>query len=472
MNNRWLSFILTLVLIIPVACSSTEDTPDNTVDDVPLTIDNVTYQDLPVSLCGMSPYELLDPATVGKVVSHEATPVVDMPGATIQSLLSAGGLELSTTHDAKVYRYRYTTQDRGEEIEATAMIGFPVGENVGTEPLAFVSFAHVTAGFSDICAAGRNFIYQMVVAGMASKGYIVIASDYIGMTSHGDPSTTPHAYQQGEPAAIGAWDALKAGEELIKTLAPELTTTRQTILAGASQGSSSVFFQERFGPYYAPQFEVAGVVGLVPILDLLKSSNLAVDTYQGNSFYNAVMHVSGNQWYGFDSPLSSLLSNIEPYFLADNAHELFYNPEECAYDSELQESLDSIEKIYNPDHVTTIQTSGTESIEHWNCMTRENSIIYSSVPKLRDTPTLLYYAENDPMIPPETYQDSFVSFCETNRLVEYNICAGALHSEGVRWSMSEALEWVEQALAGELSGPTCELKPAHCCAGSPSDICE
>ncbi|MBT6436200.1 MAG: hypothetical protein HOK28_24135 [Deltaproteobacteria bacterium] len=395
-----------------------------------------------------------------------------MPAESLGAILAAGGLNMTPKHDAKVYRFRYTTQDRGQEIEATAMIGFPVGASLGNVPLPLLSYSHVTLGFSDACAGGRNFVYQMAIAGMASQGYVVVASDYIGMTSHGAPSTVTHAYELGEPAAIGAWDALRAGESLITQLEPSITTTKQTVLAGASQGSLSIFFQERFGPYYAPDFDVSAVVGLVPVLDMLKSSDLAVDIYSGNSFYSAVMHTSGHKWYGFDAPLSSLLSNTEPHFFADNAHSVLYDPENCAYESDLHQSMDSIDKIYNPDHVAAILDSGTSSIEHWNCLVRENSILYSSIPTVKKAPTLLYYAENDAMIPPGPYAHAYQAMCDNGVPVEYNICTGAEHSEGIQWSLPETFIWIDKILAGEATGPVCEYKEPHCCAGTPTEVCE
>ena len=98
--------------------------------------------------------------------------------------------------------------------------------------------------------------------------------------------------------------------------------------------------------------------------------------------------------------------------------------------------------------------------------------MYSSVPKLTQVPTLLYYAENDEMIPPTPYAHAYQALCETDVPIEYNICSGAGHSEGIQWSLPETFTWLEKRLAGESSGHICEYKEHHCCAGAPADIYE
>lgn len=86
--------------------------------------------------------------------------------------------------------------------------------------------------------------------------------------------------------------------------------------------------------------------------------------------------------------------------------------------------MDNIDKIYNPDHVATVLESGTENFEHWNCLVRENSIMYGSVPKLTQAPTLLYCAENDEMIPPVPYAHAYQALRETGVEIEYNLSWG------------------------------------------------
>jgi hypothetical protein len=40
--------------------------------------------------------------------------------------------------------------------------------------------------------------------------------------------------------------------------------SKKVVIAGASQGGHAAFFTERFGAYYAPEYEVAGQAPLVP----------------------------------------------------------------------------------------------------------------------------------------------------------------------------------------------------------------
>ena len=432
---------------------------DETVEE---TTPAVTFADLPVALCGMTPYDLLDPATLGQVLDFESDPVIDYDAALLGSLLAAGGLQITPDHAVKVHRFRYTTQDRGNQVEATGMIAFPVGDTVGSDPLPLASYAHATTGWSDPCAGGRDFVLQMGLAGMASKGFVAVATDYIGMTSYGEPATIPHAYMIAEPAAISNWDALNAGKNLLQQLSPEIRVSSKTILAGASQGSQTVFFQERMAPYYAPDYDIVGVVGFVPVIDQVRSANRAVEFWSNNNFYNSIMLMSGIEWYGLEVPAQEILSNEAPHNYAENFSELIRPPSSCAYESDFQSEMSVIEKIYNPSHITDVIANGIESMESLNCLTRENSIMYSSIPKLSNTPMMIVYGEEDALIPPQVFEYGFSALCESGHNAEYGQCAAAPHGSVLLWALTRGTglelstpQW--RATAGQLFDPGCPL---------------
>ena len=115
MNKRWLSRVVLISFInVAAACSDKESGTDPNTEGQNPGDTAVNYMDLPVALCGMDPYELIDPATLGKIVGQEDNPVVDMPADTLGDILSAGGLNMSPLHESmdsidKIYNPDHVT---------------------------------------------------------------------------------------------------------------------------------------------------------------------------------------------------------------------------------------------------------------------------------------------------------------------------------------------------------------------------
>lgn len=192
------------------------DTNDTNEDVVPI-------PEPPHALCDMPAYDLLPPGSLGDLVTFEPIPLLTLDADTINALLDSFGFSAMSPvpYGANTYRYRYTTQDRGQQIEATGLMAFPANKDPFTDPLPILLYQHGTSGFSDPCApsADENLL-EMGALGPAfsSLGFVVIAPDYIGMTGFGDPATVKHGYLVGEQTAIGAWDAVRGGLELLETI--------------------------------------------------------------------------------------------------------------------------------------------------------------------------------------------------------------------------------------------------------------
>ena len=199
----------------------------------------------PVGGCGLPEYPIVDTADMGQVLDHAF--VIEFEPATIDGLLKAQGFDALTPvqYGARVYKIRYTTQDRGEMVEATGFVSLPVGATVEERPV--VLWAHGTTGFTDKCAPTAASDGYVVPALLAALGYVSVAPDYLGMNGWGEPSGFIHPYIVPEPTAIATLDSLRAlvrfgvdtGEEMSAT--PKRTSARSESSVAIAVGSGTMY---------------------------------------------------------------------------------------------------------------------------------------------------------------------------------------------------------------------------------------
>lgn len=439
------------------------------------------WKSLPVARCGMTPYKLIDPATLGAVVHSDEIPELQSDVGSLRTALKAqgySGLDSKILYGTRVFRFRYTTQDRGKKVEATATLGIPDGPNVPTTPMPVTVFLHGTTGFSDACAPSRSFDGQAAAALLASLGFIAVLPDYIGMNGEGAASTTTHGYLVGEQVAIGSWDAVRAGLALLKQL--DLGGAKagsKVVVWGGSQGGHAAMFTELWGPYYAPEFQVPAVVALVAPTTLKPLVRIAVDQWGPPTLAFASVLDTMRDWYAAPANLEGVLTDTAPYHFASTI------------DSQLlvKDSCDDTGKAYkpigdNPDEqtpATVFDASFIDKIDHqqwdqlapWSCYMNENSLATSSVKPLRHTPTFMAYSQNDDLVVTAPMRTEFDHLCSLGYKLHYLECEGAGHSQGATWSLPEQLAWVQDRLAGKPLTDMCQRHEPVCCSGSPASVC-
>ena len=182
LSNRWLLAPLALSMMAGVVAADTD------------------LIDPPIALCGMEPYRLLPANQVGRLLSFEKVPGMTMPAQLIDELIA--GTEFETLspvpYSVKIYRYRYTTQDKGKLVEATSILAVPTHKRqdkvlvfdqatpaatrgAGNTPLAardpivpkipWALWLHGTSGFSDPCAPSADPGLIASVGLVASLGF-------------------------------------------------------------------------------------------------------------------------------------------------------------------------------------------------------------------------------------------------------------------------------------------------------------
>jgi len=432
---------------------------------------------LPVARCGMAAYEPLPPA--GQPVYSEPMDGFDLTASGLDALLTTAGHGALTPvpNGVKLFRYRYTTQDRGQATEATGMIAVPAHLAASpTEPWPVALLLHGYAGAWDACApSADDLIGPAIPALLASQGFAVVAPDYIGMNGTGLPSTSPHAPLVGEQMAIGSWDALRAGLALLRgDLAGQYEggLRDDVVIWGASQGGHAAFFVELTGPYYGAEFTVAGVVAASPAHDQHAVVADALDHYSDSSGLAALALVGMWRWYGVPEDLSGLLTNEEPYFFADAVVELLEGiGDECEFELDFEVEVDEVEDIYAPAFQQAVLAGDYAAFEPWSCFLTENSVSTTSIAPLRSTPVLTVYGEEDTLVVPPLQEADFGRLCDQGWQLQALQCAAAPHAETTLWSIDEQVAWLRARLAGEAVSGTCAWAEPICCSASPEDVC-
>jgi hypothetical protein len=436
---------------------------------------------MPVALCGMTPYELVPREQVGKLVSWEELPTFNIDPETINGLLPLYDLgKLAPVQNGcRTYSFRYTTQDRGQLVEATAILGIP--DFVQQEGLEYplVVFMHGTTGFSDPCAPSRGILGPFHAGIFAAEGFVTIAPDYIGMNGSGAPSTVTHGYLVAEQTAIGSWDAVRAGRELLALpeLQERVKITDDLLIWGGSQGGHAALMTELYGPYYAPEFEPVAVLASLPPSSLRPLGALAFTDPGPTTISFAAFLTAQRAWYGMPEDLHSELTDVEPYNLATNAFNYVFPQDECsAGDVVPVEQLETLplETFYQPEFIEKVMADKWEELPPWDCYLRVNTVATSPVKPRRHIPTFMVYSELDEMINTPLQEQDFDRLCDQGYQLDYLSCKNAGHADGGLWSLMEQIEWARARLAREPipEDRLCRRRNADCCVITPDGRCD
>ncbi len=139
------------------------------------------------------------------------------------------------------------------------------------DPSPLYLFAPGTTGLVDACRPSREHIvgihwglYRAHVLAFVSKGFIGLLPDYTGFGEPGRLQPVFHARTEAKMMLDGVRAVAEAtAGELSPALASE-----HVFLAGFSQGGHAAFAAADYREEYAPDVEIAGVVGYGPTTDI------------------------------------------------------------------------------------------------------------------------------------------------------------------------------------------------------------
>ena len=417
------------------------------------------YPQLPTSGCGAPAYAWAALDAVGQLVAHERDDTFSLPASTIDSLLSAQGLDAYTPvpHGVSLHRVRYTTQDRGEIIEVTGYAAFPDLSEPASLPVLL--WTHPTMGFSDACSpTAIGLVGAAFPVLFASQGYVVAAPDYIGMNGWGAGSDRPHPWAVAEPTALASLDMARATFALQAELGLAATPDRERIIAwGASQGGHAALFVDRYAAGYAPEVAPMAVVATIPPTDLKALSVRGVSEFSETTAGLAGAAVATARWYRGGVDLSEALQDPFSEILPDAMDTL------CEDFGQVAEDIDEVSDVWRDGFVSALLAGDWDAVEPWGCYMDESSIVTSPVPHASAAPVLLVTGEDDDLAWAPAAKDDVLPLCDMGYTVQHVECAGADHVSAAVDSLPVQLAWIEARLRGEpVDGACVVTEPAAC----------
>ena len=425
-----------LLLLILLGCPTAEPEPPPDPRIAALAADP--------AVCEAPLYSWLARGGMGEVITADLDPDWELPPTFYGPVLAELGVALprEPIHETRILQLRYVTQDRGQPVEATGMIGVPY---VGPEQdFPLVLLLHGTSGFSDDCAPSAAGIDPVLVSMLASLGYVVVAPDYLGMNGNGAPSDQLHPYLVGEPTAIASLDAVRAtlklsAEGLLRSGA---RATTPIVISGGSQGGHAALFTGRYAPYYAPEIPVAAVAASVPPSDLAGQTSSAVLDWDNGNTNTAALLASVADWYGADGLAEVLVPPLDVDVPA--------RMETSCGLGGLLNPAQSPEEAFTPAALEAMaQEPPWSGLDPWRCYIAENSLDATSVEEIVSIPTFFVTSEQDELVVTPIERDAVARLCAQGMRIEYLECAGAEHTEGALASLGEQLDFCDARLRGD-----------------------
>ena len=377
----------------------------------------------------------------------------------IRAMLVLGGITgFDIPYGTQAWRFRYITQDRGQEVEATAMVAVP--DEAGDWPLMLAP--HGTCGFTDICApsggdledVGFNLLFTAL-------GHVVVAPDYLGMNGMGEPAGYLHPYLVPEATAVATLDAGRAFLRYQETVGlTSRADPAKTILWGGSEGGYAALWADRYGSGYAPEFTVVATLAMVPPTDVTALALAGLTTPGPTSVAVAGAWATHQVWYRMEAGLDTVLTDSDPRYIATNL------PLEMAASCSDFPSVDGVSalsEVFQPDVLAAAATGDLSSLGTWGCSLALSDLHATAIPRGSDAPVLLEISGADDLVLPDPVRDSIPVLCDQGYHIEHIECEGASHVEGAVWTIPYQARWIDARLAGEALASDCVINaPVDC----------
>jgi dienelactone hydrolase len=409
--------------------------------------------------CGLPPYAMLDAADMGEVLDHEL--VVEFDAETINGLLELQGFGMlvPVDHGARVYKIRYVTQDRGEAVEATAFISFPMLDTPADRPV--IMYAHGTTGFSDKCAPTADPQGYAVPVILAALGYVAVAPDYLGMNGWGEPAASGHPYIVPEPTAIASLDSLRALARFAGDSGEAVPATpgADIVLFGISEGGFATLWADRYAPFYAPEFKITANVASVPPTDAYALTEHGTTVFGPTTGALAAAVVGGHAWHRLASPLSDVLSDDPAFDVSVELPKMM--AETCSI--EIPDTITQTNQVYQQAFIDALGAEDFDALGEVGCILDRATLRTSQIPLEVATPTLVVLGEADDLVFTPVVRADLPKLCDAGYAIEHFECAGAGHVEAATDSIPFVLDWVDARLAGDAIVEPCVIHKAVDC---------
>lgn len=361
------------------------------------------------------------PAKPGRVIKVEAVDNgFDMPNA------------------GAVYRVLYSATDgvSGALRTDSGLVYLPQGK-APKQGWPIVAWQHGTTGVADACApswTGPTEPGTAVTRRWLGKGYAVLATDYQGL---GTPGI--HPYVEPKASAYAVLDLIRAS-----LARDDWPLANQVALHGWSEGEQASVAAAMYGPDYAPELNISGVVASgTPDLSadgLAVFGSRALKTANAKSYFMYIAESAAA--LNPHLALTDLLTDPGQKLAAQHGMQ-FVNelPQTMA-----ASGLD-LDEIY---HVDKMMSADVLSMLRYP----------DSMPQV---PVFLSIGGNDRNVPTDMQLGLQDKFCAAGVDVAYKTYEGGSHASALMDSIDDGIAFIQQ-LQGQGTGPATHLmrcpKPA------------
>lgn len=418
------------------------------------------------AICGQPQYTWMPAASVGSVLQYSRN-LLPEPKLVIQGLEVAAylGSQLNVHHavnyDVQTAVVRYQTQDRGQLVDATAMVTWPLASG---KQFPILLFLHPTLGYTDGCAPSQkaaNLTAPMTIFSLiaASAGYIAVFPDYLNQKSLGQPSTHVTPYLLMEPTAIASLDAVRAAQRYVAAR-ESVTGSNDVYVWGHSQGAQAVEYVTALQPFYAPEYTLRAAAAVSPPSDLSAAARLNFSGKAPTYNLGEAVAYAWSDYYDRSALPAALLPPWDSMALTELQNYCTTN-----YMDPIKAVTDPMQ-IFPASFLDTLQ-NGTKA-DPWSCWLYYNNPVTMGPPFNKSVPMLYVTGELDTTVYPAASDPANAKWCGEGAKIQYLQCAGADHVHSVAVSVDDVLKFFEDRQNNvPLPADVCQPKPASKCASTP-----
>jgi dienelactone hydrolase len=418
------------------------------------------------AICGQPAYTWQPSSKVGSIYEYSKN-LLPEPKFFIQGLEVAAflGSQLNVHHavsyDVQTSKIRYQTQDRGQLVDATAMVSFPSGASGNSFPVLL--FLHPTLGYTDDCAPSKKSgdptapmtIFSLIAA---SAGYIAVFPDYLNQRSLGAASQHVTPYLLMEPTALASLDAVRAAQAYVSSH-ESLTATNDVYVWGHSQGAQAVEYVTALQPLYAPELTIKAAAAVSPPSDLQASAKANFAGPAPTYNLGEAIAYAWADYYDISQVPTALVSPWDT-----SAPDELKNYCNTSYN-------DPIKSVTDPTKVFTAaflgEFNGDSKTQPWDCWLHYNNPATMDPAMPTNVPLLYVTGEKDTTVIPSANDPVIARWCSQGVPVRYLQCSGADHVHTIAVSVDDVLTFFDNRRAGNGLGTDCQPKPPTKCASTP-----
>lgn len=344
-------------------------------------------------------------------------------------LISAEPMQ-ETPAGVQAWRVKYwTTNQYGKLFQVTGIVAAP-REAIPPRPRRVIAWTHGAWGVAEKCAPSLSPNFFAATAGIdaVSRGYVVVAPDYIGLAS-----PTMHPFLVGPDTAHSVLDGVRAAREISGAAAGS-----DFAVWGESQGGHAALWTATAARSYAPDLKLIATAAAAPPTDLAANLREGSDKNVRALLLSFTLH-SWSMLYGFsmDGVANRTNQGIITRLAQNNCVSLEKKPK-----------LGTILGILTI--VRATKNKDIAKIEPFGSFARANSVDAARIPG----PLLIAQSRNDTIVAPSVTRKFAKAVCRRGTQLRWIEMTGD-HGASARESSVETINWIGARFDGAAEQNDC-----------------